>query len=176
MRAAGGRAARAADVACRGAPLQPIARSQITRVAVGSCLDQAACRTVVSTAIRCSCNLPTPTWHAQDDRGYGLPSAAPSRRSMAVFCRTPAPILGLCVPLRPPKRQRSIQTKEYNFFSTFSSSHCETWLAKLKYAFYYAPPPSQQKIFYINLRWLLAVSTIPLWELKPVCFAFWRFI
>ena len=121
MRAAGGRAARAADVACRGAPLQPIARSQITRVAVGSCLDQAACRTVVSTAIRCSCNLPTPTWHAQDDRGYGLPSAAPSRRSMAVFCRTPAPILGLCVPLRPPKRQRSIPTKEYNFFSTFST-------------------------------------------------------
>ena len=116
MRAAGGRAARAADVARRGAPLQPIARSQITRVAVGSCLDQAACRRVVSTAIRCSCNLPTPTWHAQDDRGYGLPSAAPSRRSMAVFCRSPAPILGLCVPLRPPKRQRSIQTKEYNFF------------------------------------------------------------
>ena len=50
------------------------------------------------------------------NRGYGLPSAAPSRRSMAVFCRTPAPILGLCVPLRPPKRQRSIPTKEYNFF------------------------------------------------------------
>ena len=160
MRAAGGRAARAADVARRGAPLQPIARSQITRVAVGSCLDQAACRTVVSTAIRCSCTLPTPTWHAQDDRGYGLPSAAPSRRSMAVFCRSPAPILGLCVPLRPPKRQRSIPTKEYNFFSTFSSPCCEIGLAKLHCTPHYDPPLPCTALGGTRLCWLLADSTI----------------